>query len=90
MEQVHFGIKAAFSCTAATHTDGIEISAVLSAVQPHAKVLCEDAICKRVFVVTILFVYGSDIAPSGRTVFFTSAVISPGGKKDADTQSVSA
>lgn len=89
MEQVHFGVEAAFSRTAAAHTDGIEISAVLSAVQSHAKVLCEDAICIKVFVVAILFVYGSDIAPSGRTVFFTSAVISPGGKKDAYTQSIS-
>lgn len=90
MEQVHFGVEAAFSRTAAAHADGIEISAVLSAVQSHAKVLCKDAVCKGIFVVAILFVYGSDIAPSGRTVFFTSAVISPGGKKDADTQSISA
>lgn len=90
MKQIHFGVEAAFSRTTTTHTDGIEISAVFSAVQSHTKVLCEDAICKRVFVVTILFVYGSDIAPSGRTVFFTSAVISSGGKKDADPQSVSA
>lgn len=90
MKQIHFGVEAAFSRTTTTHTNGIEISAVFSAVQSHTKVLCEDAICKRVFVVAILFVYGSDIAPSGRTMFFTSAVISSGGKKDADPQSVSA
>ena len=90
LKQIHFRIEAAFTGTAAAHTNGIEITPVFSAVQTHAKVLCKDAVCKRVTMVAILFIDCSDIAPSGRAVFFPSAVVAPGGKENTDTQAISA
>lgn len=77
LAQVDFCIEPAFSCAAAAHHQGVQIAAVLPAVQSHADVLGEDAVLKRVFR-PVLLVHGSGVAPFGRTVFFAPSVIAPG------------
>ena len=77
LAQVDFGIEAALACAAAAHHQGVQIAAVLPAIQPHADVLREDAVLKWVFG-PVLFVHSSGVAPFGRTVFFAPSVIAPG------------
>ena len=77
LAQVDFGIEPAFARAAAAHHQGVQIAAVFPAVQPHADVLGENAILKRVFR-PVLLIHGPRIAPFGGTVFFASSVIAPG------------
>ena len=87
MAQVDFRIEPAFSRAAAAHHQGVQIAAVLPAVQPHADVLGEDAVLKRVFR-PVLLVHGSGVAPFGRTVFFAPSVIAPGREVNPDPQPI--
>ena len=77
MAQVDFRIEPALTCATAAHHQGVQIAAVLPSIQPHADVLGEDAVLKRVFR-PVLLVHGSGVAPFGRTVFFAPSVIAPG------------
>ncbi len=70
-QHVHFGIEPTFSRAAAAHHQGVEVAAVLPAVQSHADVLGKNAVLERVFV-PVFLIYGPRIAPFGGTVFFAS------------------
>jgi len=89
LKQIHLCVEAAFSRTAAATAQCVQVSSVLSAIQTHADIFCEDAIGKRVFV-PVLSVYSSGIAPFCRAVFLTSAIVASGREINADTQAISA
>lgn len=87
LADVHFGIEAAFSRSAASHHQGVEVAAVFSAIQPHADMLGENAVFEQV-PVPVFLIHGPRIAPFGGTVFFTSSVIAPGRKINANAQPI--
>ena len=77
LTQIWFGVKSRFACAAAADNDRIEVAAVLSPVQTHTDILCEDLVVLRRSR-PVFSVDGSSRAPLGRTVFLAPAVIAAG------------
>lgn len=87
MQQIDEGVEPALAGTAAADYHGVQITAVLSAVQTHADVLGEYLVGFRVFCL-ILPVDGGSAAPLGRAVFLPTAVVAAGGQDHANGQGV--
>ena len=87
MQQIDKGVEAALTGTTAAYYHGVQIAAVLFAVQTHANVLCEYLVGLRVLCL-ILPVDGGGTAPLGGAVFLTTAVIAAGGQGHANGQCV--
>lgn len=77
LTQIRFGVKSRLACAAAADNDRIEVAAVLSPVQSHPDILCEDLVGLRRSR-PVFSIDGSSRAPLGRTVFLTAAVIAAG------------
>ena len=87
MQKIDEGIEPALAGTAAANHHGIQIAAVLPAIQTHADVLGKYLICFRVLCL-ILLIHGGSAAPFGGAVFLSPAVIAPGGQGNTDSQSI--
>ena len=74
LTQIRLCEKPRLACTAAADHDRIEIAAVLSPVQSHTDILCEDLVVLRSGC-PVFSVDGSGRTPLGRTVFLATAVI---------------
>ena len=64
LAEIGFGVKAGFARTAAAHDHGVEVAAVLSAVQPHAHALGKELVGLRLFG-PVLLVNSFGVAPFG-------------------------
>ena len=83
LHDVWQGKASGFSCTGASHYENVETSAVLVGVKANAEVLCQqDVLGVRLLAVFLTDLPG--IAPSGRAMFFPSAVVLLTGIKNAD------
>ena len=87
MHEVGLGKVEAFARAAASDDYRVEVSPVLSSVQTHAHILRKQLILLRPFI-PVFLVHGSGVAPLGRTVFLTPAVVAPGGEINADAHSI--
>ena len=83
LHDVWQGKASGFSCTGASHYENVETSAVLVGVKANAEVLCQqDVLGVRLLAIFLTDLPG--IAPSGRAMFFPSAVVLLTGIKNAD------
>ena len=78
MQQIDEGIESALTGAAAADYHGVQIPAVLSAVQTHADMLGENLVGLRGLCLILLIDRGG-AAPFGRAVFLSTAVMAPGG-----------
>ena len=87
LAEVGFCVKSRLARAAAAHDHGVQIAAVLSAVQPHAHVLGKELVGLRLSG-PILLVDGFGIAPFGGAVFLPAPIVTPGGEVDPQTHPI--
>ena len=87
LAEVGFGIKPRLARAAAAYHNGVQIAAVLSAVQPHADILREQLIGLRLLC-PVFSVHGSGVAPFSRAVFLPAPVVASGGEIDTESHPI--
>ena len=87
LTEIGFCVKSRLARAAAAHDHGVEVAAVLSAVQPHAHALGKELVGLRLFG-PVLLVNGFGVAPFGRTVFLPAPVVAPGGEINAEAHPI--
>ena len=87
LAEIRFCVKSRLARAAAAHDHGVEVAAVLSAVQPHTHALGKELVGLRLFG-PVLLVNGLSVAPFSRAVFLPAPVVMPGGEIDTEAHSI--